>query len=447
MREMKDSGIEWIGKIPQDWIVSKLKYSNQFFNGDRGKNYPSGNDLVDEGVIFLTSNNLHEDILDTSYDISKYITDERYNILGGAKLRIDDIVFCLRGSVGNCSINKTETRGTVASSLMTIRPQKSNADYINYTLHSEVTYSQTRLFVNGSCAENLSAENVANYYFVEPPPAEQQRISTYLHSKCANINTIISDIQHEIELLQEYKQSVITEAVTKGLDKNVAMKDSGIDWIGDIPDHWNVIPLKYLLSNDIDNLRVGPFGSELKSSEYVDDGFWVYNQRTVLDNNLDDNDTFITEEKYNVMRAFHIRCEDILITTRGTIGKICRIPQKFNKGIIHPCIIKFRIDSKKILYPFLELVFNSSKIIQDQLIYKSNATTIDVIYGNTLKNLQIPFPPISEQKKIQIFLNDKCVKIDSILADKQKQLDTLTEYKKSLIYEYVTGKKEVPADA
>ena len=442
MREMKDSDVEWIGKIPQGWTVSKLKYSSQFFNGDRGKNYPSGNDLVDDGVIFLTSNNLHEDVLDTSYENSKYITEERYNILGGAKLRINDIVFCLRGSVGNCSINKTETQGTVASSLMTIRPQQSNADFVNYMLHSEVTYSQTRLFVNGSCAENLSADNVANYYFVEPPLAEQKQIATYLHSKCANIDTIISDIQLQIELLQEYKQSVITEAVTKGLDKNVAMKNSGIDYIGNIPLHWHISKQKYV--NDFYNGDRGknyPSGNDL-----VDDGVIFLTSNNLHSDILDTSSSiskYITEARYHILGGAKLQKNDIVFCLRGSVG-ICSINKTESQGTIASSLMTIR--PRKIHADFLNYLLHS-EVTYAQTRLSVNGSCADNLSADNVANYYFPKPPLDEQEQIVNYLDKQCDNIDATIADKQKQLDTLTEYKKSLIYEYVTGKKEVPADA
>lgn len=238
MREMKDSGIEWIGIIPKGWNISRLKYIAKFFNGDRGKNYPSSEDLVDDGIAFLTSNNIHGIVLDCSQEKSKFITEERYNRLGGAKIQLNDIAFCLRGSVGNCAINKTLTKGTVASSLMIIRPIKASSDFINYVLQTDVCDVQTIKAMNGSCAANLSAENVSNYYFVEPPIVEQKKIAIFLDSKCSEIDAISADIQKEIEILEQYKRSVITEAVTKGLNPDAEMKDSGVAWCPQIPSHW-----------------------------------------------------------------------------------------------------------------------------------------------------------------------------------------------------------------
>ena len=442
MREMKDSGVEWIGKIPQGWTVSKLKYSSQFFNGDRGKNYPSGNDLVDDGVIFLTSNNLHEDVLDTSYENSKYITEERYNILGGAKLRINDIVFCLRGSVGNCSINKTETQGTVASSLMTIRPQQSNADFVNYMLHSEVTYSQTRLFVNGSCAENLSADNVANYYFVEPPLAEQKQIATYLHSKCANIDTIISDIQLQIELLQEYKQSVITEAVTKGLDKNVAMKDCGVEWIGKISSKANIIRLKHF---SYMKGRIGWQG--LKSTDFIDEGPYCITGTDFINGQVNwDTCYHVSEERYQMDPYIQVKIGDLLVTKDGTIGKMAIISKLPNKACLNSHLLIVRPLNNKFTNKYLYYVMLSD-IFSHYYSLVSNGSTMDSLSQEKMGNFSFPIYNIDIQHIITDYLDRKCAEIDAVLADKQKQLDTLTEYKKSLIYEYVTGKKEVPADA
>ncbi|MFR5052268.1 MAG: restriction endonuclease subunit S, partial [Ruminococcus bicirculans (ex Wegman et al. 2014)] len=147
-----------------------------------------------------------------------------------AKIALGDIIYCLRGSVGNCAINKEATEGTVASSLVDIRPTKIHPEYLNYILQSPINSVQTLAYMNGSCAANLSAENVANYYFIEPPVTKQRIISAFLDSKCSEIDSIISDIQSQIEALEEYKRSVITEAVTKGLDPDVEMRDSGIDY-------------------------------------------------------------------------------------------------------------------------------------------------------------------------------------------------------------------------
>lgn len=212
--EFKSSGIEWIGDIPEKWEVGKIKFYSTLHNGDRSSEYPNAKELVDEGVLFLTSNNIHNLILDVSNVQNKYITDEKYKRLGGAKICLNDIVFCLRGSIGNCSINTSISKGTVASSLVVIRPNRINAFFLNYALHSNIVESQTCIAMNGSCAANLSAENVGNYYIAIPPKDVQEHITFYLDKKCSAIDNQISKIERQIELLKEYKQSIITECVT-----------------------------------------------------------------------------------------------------------------------------------------------------------------------------------------------------------------------------------------
>ena len=211
-REMKDSGVEWIGEIPKEWGQTKVKMVASFFNGDRTSRYPQPTDFVDNGIAFLTSRNIDGDEVDLSE--VKYITESKYNSLSGAKIQINDIVFCLRGSVGKCAINQTLSYGTVASSLATIRPNRVHPKYLLYFLLSDIASTQTAVFMNGTCAANLSAENVANYYITLPISAEQKEIANYLDAKCAEIDGLIAKKEQLVKELESYKKSLIYEVVT-----------------------------------------------------------------------------------------------------------------------------------------------------------------------------------------------------------------------------------------
>lgn len=211
-REMKDSGVEWIGAIPKDWGRTKIKMIASFFNGDRTSRYPQPSDFVDSGVAFLTSRNIDSDEVDLSE--TKYITDDKYKSLSGAKIQIDDIIFCLRGSVGKCAINRTLSCGTVASSLATIRPKDIYPEYLLYFLLSNIASTQTTIFMNGTCAANLSAESVGNYYITLPISAEQKEIANYLDAKCAEIDGLIAKKEQLVKELESYKKSLIYEVVT-----------------------------------------------------------------------------------------------------------------------------------------------------------------------------------------------------------------------------------------
>ena len=224
------------------------------------------------------------------------------------------------------------------------------------------------------------------------------------------------------------------------------MKDSGIKSIGLIPENWQYKKLKYLLKENSNNLKVGPFGSALSGDDFKDEGYWVYNQRTVLDNNFNENDVFINENKYSELKGFKVYPNDILITTRGTIGKVAIVPKSAKPGILHPCLIRFVLNNQLIRNELVELIFNESNIINEQIYRQSNATTIEVLYSYTLKELFLPVIPLNEQDEIINYLSRMRLKIDNIINDKKKQIKKMEQFKQSLIYEYVTGKKRVKGE-
>ena len=210
---MKDSGVEWIGEIPEHWNVAKMKFVADFFNGDRSSKYPSGTDIVDTGVIFVTSNNLGNIVLNTEVD-TKYVTKEKYKDLGGVKLRIDDIVFCLRGSVGKCSINKTENEGTIASSLVAIRAEKILADYLIFVLQCPGVTAMSTLNAIGIGSLNLSAEDISEIVIPAPSQEDAKQIAAFLAKKIGMIDKLISTKKDCIDKLTLYKKSLIYEVVT-----------------------------------------------------------------------------------------------------------------------------------------------------------------------------------------------------------------------------------------
>ncbi len=211
-------------------------------------------------------------------------------------------------------------------------------------------------------------------------------------------------------------------------------KPSGVQWLGDIPKDWVVKRLKYT----IHSLKVGPFGSAIKTSDYTDSGYWVYNQRTVLDDNFLSNNTLISEHKYNELKSFNVKTDDILITTRGTIGQIAIVPKNNIDGILHPCLMKFRLHKNIASYDYIRLCFNETSLIYKQFQFKSNATTIPVIYSDTLKELSIPLPPLSEQQQIVTFLDNKLVTIDTLIGKQRQLLEKLDEQRSALISHTVT---------
>lgn len=212
--KMKPSGIDWIGSIPVQWNVAALKRYVKLTNGDRGPNYPSGDEIKDSGILFVTADNIHNLVLDIKSS-AKYITEEKYNTLRGAKMRIGDIIFCLRGAgFGNCAINKTFEAGTIASSLVCITPRNINDYFLNYVLHSDFIRIQEINSSNGSCADNVSAQDLGDYMIIIPPINEQKQIVNYITKYDTSIDNAINMSRKQISLLQERKQIIINDVVT-----------------------------------------------------------------------------------------------------------------------------------------------------------------------------------------------------------------------------------------
>lgn len=217
------------------------------------------------------------------------------------------------------------------------------------------------------------------------------------------------------------------------------MKDSGVKWVGKIPENWGVTRLKYAYDNSNGSaVRVGPFGSALPSSDYISDGEWIYNQRTVLDENFTTNNTCVSKEKANSLSGFRVYPGDILITTRGTLGRIAVVPNGAPSGILHPCIIRFRVDSNIVMPELLKYMFNDSDFFIKQIEFANNSTTIEALYSYNLRDLILPAIPITEQSKIVHFLNRKCTAIDTAIEKTKKSIEKLEEYKKAVITKAVT---------
>jgi type I restriction enzyme S subunit len=413
----KDSGVEWIGEIPEHWGVIKLKYVTKLAYGD---SLPTEN-REEEGEVDVFGSN------------GKVGTHNVANTLSPV------IIVGRKGSYGKVTYSDKKCFAIDTTYYIDNRCTKSNIKWLYYSLMVlELDKNSQDTGVPG-----LSREYAYNKYVPVPTVNEQVAIANFLDQKTAEIDGLIADKEKLIELLQEKRQAVITEAVTKGLNPNVRLKDSEIEWIGEIPEHWSIIKMKYLLSSKKYSIKAGPFGSQLKNDDMVSGDIKVYNQKTVLDNDFKSGDYYIENCKYEELRAFEVFSGDLLVTTRGTIGKTAIVPKDAEKGILHPCLIKITLNPDKVLNDYVNVIFNNTKIVTNQIMLESNATTIDVIYTDTLKNLVLPIPPLEEQKSIIDFVDAKIGEIDGLISSINNQIQKLKEYRQSLISEAVTGKIDV----
>ncbi len=404
MRKMKDSGVEWIGQIPLEWDVCKLKYLIGIKSGDAIRN----EDISSDGLYQVFGGG----------EIIGYTNKQNANEKN-----------LLIGRVGaRCGCVTKPLNKVYATDNALVVFTKENRNYFY-----DVLVSADLNKLNSSNAQPLlTATKIKNVFVPHPSLAEQQRIADFLDEKCGEIDSIRSDVQREIEILNDYKKSVITEAVTKGLNSKAKLKDSGIEWIGKIPEGWNSIKAKYLFKQR--NSRGNTIDLQLLSPSQK---FGVIPQSKLEE--LTTQKVVKLNEKVNLAELKTIHKGDFCISLRSFQGGF---EYSEYEGVVSPAYQVFYsiVPSCNGYYRYL---FKEKSFIE-----KMNSFTMSLRDGKNIAfedfaNSEMPVPPLSEQEAIADYLDEKCSEIDATIADKQKQLETLDEYKKSLIFEYVTGKKEV----
>ncbi len=215
-------------------------------------------------------------------------------------------------------------------------------------------------------------------------------------------------------------------------------KDSGVEWLGEVPDHWRVGAIKYFVLPKNGAIKTGPFGSHLTSTDMQSGTIKVYNQRNVIDSDFTNGDNFISEKKFAELASFEVFPGDLLITTRGTIGKTAILPDNAERGILHPCLLRLQPDNSQIDTRFLKTLIQESDVMKTQLSYLSNATTIEVIYSNKIASVIIAVPSTNEQYQILAFLDRETSKIDDLVGEQRRLIELLTEKRQAVISHAVT---------
>lgn len=426
IEKMKPSGIAWIGDIPANWKVKKIKYYTEIVNGST----PDSSDFScwDGPIKWITPADMENTGIISKGE--RTLTQYGYNSCGTTMLPKGSVVISSRAPIGK--INITDD---VLCTNQGCKSLVSGTD--NRYLYYLLLAGQEELvrLGRGTTFIELSTYDLANFGIVLPQETEQVAISDFLDAQCAKIDSVIADIEKQIETLQKYKKSLITETVTKGLDRSVPMKDSGIEWIGEIPSSWKVEPIKYRV--DFFN---GDRGENYPSkAEMLPEGVPFINAGHLLNDGLDmENMDYISEEKYKVMGGVKLRKGDILYCLRGSVGKNAILD--INCGTVASSLVALR--SRSISAKFLYYSLNSH-IDEVQRFLWDNGTAQPNLSAENLGKFKVCIPNRQEQDIIVEFLDEKCSIVDDIVESKTQALDTLQQHKKSLIYEYVTGKKRV----
>lgn len=428
--KMKPSGIDWIGDIPANWKRSKVKFCFSLVNGSTPES--SDYDCWDGDIKWITP----ADMSDTgtiSYG-ERFITKYGYNSCGTTLLPVGSIVISSRAPIGKINITAAELCTNQGCKAL-IR----NADNRYFYYLFLAGQNELSLLGRGTTFLELSTYDLNGFGIVIPAEDEQKTIADFLDKECAQIDSIAADLEKQITLLQQYKKSLITETVTKGLDKSVTMKDSGVEWIGKIPEHWELKHLKYLAKSILDGTHLTP--------TYIDDGipFLRVTDITSADGidaeiNLESVARISKEEHRILCQRCHPQKGDVLVSKNGTIGVPKIIDWDWEFSIfVSLCLIKL---NDSLLNKWLFYYFKST-LIATEIAFAGKTNTITNLHLEKIANFKIPLPSVEEQKLIATYLDEKVCKIDALIKEKQNQLETLLQHKKSLIYEYVTGKKRV----
>lgn len=432
MREMKDSGIEWIGKIPETWEVKRIKHLFTIISGAT-----PGNDADNwDGDIFW--------ITPADYKTKdKYVSQGKRNLTkkgfdscSTCLIPAGNVIFSKRAPIGTVAINTKELCTNQGCLSCISKFELSNAFYY-YVLSVGTEYFE--LLGTGTTFKEISANTFANCKLPFPSLQIQERIVEFLDAKCAEIDALTADIQAQIDTLEQYKRSIITEAVTKGLDPDTEMRDSGIPWIGELPRNWHTLrKLSYATQEDIS------YGIVKLLEPDDESGIKVIRCSDVMDGYISkDNIRTVTQSVSAEYARTILQGGEVVLNIRGSLGGCAVVPDSMVGYNIAREVAKINI--KKQLFNRYLMYFLLSTIFSN---YLQNYLVGSVYIGlniETLKSCPVPLPPMNEQVAISEYLDKKCARIDSIVADKKAELETLADYKNSLIFEYVTGKKEVPA--
>lgn len=420
MREMKDSGIEWIGQIPTGW---KLRRAKTLFTQRNSK----GN-----GIEVLLSPTQKYGVVPQSQLEGVVQVKEDTDLQMFKTLHKGDFVISLRSFQGGFEYSLYE--GVCSPAYQVFYPTSPICDtYYRYLFKSQSFISKmNNLTVGIREGKNIQYVDFANSQIPVPPLAEQERIAVFLNAECAEIDAVLEKTRASIEEYKKLKQAIITQAVTKGIRGDRPMKDSGIEWIGDIPAEWNKDKVIRVFS------VIGSGTTPKSSDENLFDG----NTPWIQSGDINGENLFVTKncvsnsaiESYSALRVY--QAPYLVVAMYGaSVGNL-------SLSMIDACVNQACCVLEKPTIN-LKFAFYIFKAVKDYLARKAVGGGQPNISQETIKQLWLTIPSADEQIEISNYLDEKCRSVDALIAKKQQYLTEIENYKKSLIYEYVTGKKEV----
>ena len=423
--EYKESGVAWIGEIPIHWKIKRLKYIADLNMGQSPPSEEYNSDQI--GTPFLQGN---------AEFGSHHPTPKIYCPTAKKHANPNDILLSVRAPVG--AINIANQEYGIGRGLCAIRPRTNQFErrYAKYLL--EIVRAELHVVATGSTYEAVTVDEVSNLTCVVPPLSKQSTIANFLDRKTEQIDELIRIKKRQIELLQEQRTALINQVVTKGLDPNVEMKPSGVEWIGKIPAHWKIKKLKYIakiLPSNVDK-HIYPDEIQVRLCNYTD---VYYNDYITVDAVLKKGSC-----KESEFTKFVLRKGDVIITKDSETPDDIGVPT-YVKDDLDNVVCGYHLTMIRPLACRGEFIFRFIQSDRTRRYFEveSNGITRYGLGKPSIENLFLPIPPDSEQQQIANFLGHKTQQIDELIAAEQRKIERLKEYRQSLISEAVTGKIDV----
>lgn len=441
----RESGVEWLGAVPEHW---RLPPMHARYRVELGKMLDEKRISGAYPVPYLRNTDVQWDRINDESLPEMDITPaerERFTVREG------DLLVCEGGEIGRAAIwHGPSGELGFQKALHRLRPRSDDEcpRYLFYTMRCIAGSGVFEAEGNPNTIFHLTGEKLRRYRFPAPSADEQRAIARFLDRETARLETLVGKKRQLIDRLREKRTALISHTVTRGLPPDEAAraglpvdpppKNSGVEWIGQVPGHWQVLPLKRALRDSV----AGPFGSALTKDLYTADGYRVYGQEQVIAGSFSAGDYYIPPELYEEMRRYRVEPGDVLVSCVGTFGRVVIVPEGVQPGIINPRLVLLRPDTTLVKPRFLAALLGSG-FCYSQFEAASRGGTMGVINLSLLQSLVVLVPPLREQDAIAGFLDRESAKIDRLVATIEEAIDRLQEYRAALITAAVTGKIDV----
>lgn len=435
MTRMKESSIDWIGQIPEEWEISKIKFTTQL-NGRIGWQGLTSAEYKEEGPYLITGTDFHNGTI--NFETAVHIDEKRWSEASQIQVENGDLLITKDGTVGKVAIiSGLDDKASLNSGVLRIQTiDEIDRKFLYYVLLSDEFWMWFNYTNSGASTILHLYQNVFDEFtFTFPQKNEQQKIADFLDKKTTQLDKAKALLEEQIQKLKDYRASLIYETVTKGLDKNVPMKDSGIDWVGKVPQGWGVSKLKNLLK-----IKDGTHDTP----SYVDSGIPLITTKNI--NSFSNYIDFSTAKNISykdyilINRRSDVEYGDILMPMIGTVGGAVQVTTKNSFSIKNVALFKAGFDLIMSKYLYYQL---NSDIVNNQLEFLMSGGVQSFVSISILEQLQIINPSEKDKKKIVRFLDEKTQKIDKLIQIKNQQIENINKQRQTLIYDYVTGKRRV----